>query len=687
MVRASGLTAVGVAAATAGVMLASGASAGWESTRQIDRATYADRVRAMWLGECIANWTGLRTEGKRNAPPFLTDADWGTRPPDFTSGGPIDYYLGWGQPWGADDDTDIEYVYLHLLSQQAPGVPARLDPGVIRAGWIAHINRAIWVSNAAARELMDRGVTPPMTAIAQGLASGMTQSGDRSLMIDAQLTTEFFGALYPGMPGPALDAADGPIRATSAGYAAHASQFFVVLYALAPVAPAELSGRDRGIWLVNEARKYVPGSSKTADIVDFVLTDYLSNPDTNDWERTRDRVYERYQLNASANGFLHRAWFESAVNFATGLIALLYGEGDFKKTVRVGTLSGWDSDNGTATMGGLLGLMMGRQALVDAFAYEFDDRYWAARTRDNLPDYLTGDPAADDTLTLMAQRTIGIVDRAVADSGGRVGASSWLLPPGGAGPGVTPAAALARTPTQREMDRSANRRVAAAGGTVTATITPTPVAFEGPARIIADGREADFRGLETPPDGTPGVDRRQTSTYFASPWPPPANSVQSMQVVYDRDVTVAGVRFVEGDALLSGSAMGGWFQSVTVELSIGSVWTAVSVTPSEPLEPRGFQMIDFALPSPVTARGIRVSGPIGGTWVSAMELDALAPAPGPDAGFDLSGDGRVDAEDVYASLASPRDLDMDGAANAQDARYVRAAVRWTERSDTTAGRR
>ena len=46
----------------------------------IDRADYQDRLRAMWLGKAIANWTGLRTEGQVSTPPFLTDAAWGTNP-------------------------------------------------------------------------------------------------------------------------------------------------------------------------------------------------------------------------------------------------------------------------------------------------------------------------------------------------------------------------------------------------------------------------------------------------------------------------------------------------------------------------------------------------------------------------------------------------------------------------------
>ena len=31
----------------------------------LDRSDYRDRLRAFWMSESIANWTGLQTEGRR----------------------------------------------------------------------------------------------------------------------------------------------------------------------------------------------------------------------------------------------------------------------------------------------------------------------------------------------------------------------------------------------------------------------------------------------------------------------------------------------------------------------------------------------------------------------------------------------------------------------------------------------
>lgn len=630
-----------------------------DEPRLISRPDFEARARSMWLGQCIANWTGLRTEGRRNAPPFYTDADWGL----VRDGQLIDFVLA-QNPWLADDDTDVEYVYLDELAKN----PAALTPQRVHDAWIPHINRFIWVSNARARTLMGRGVLPPMT--------GALTANDQGLMIDAQLTTELFGLLCPGMPERALALGDPAIRATSCGYATHAAQFHAVLYALAPVAPPGLPMADRLRWMFDRARAFIPDSSKTADIADFVLADYLANPDKNNWERTRDAVYQRYQA-APVNGYRFRAWYESSVNFAGLCAGLLYGGGDYRRTVQVCTLWGWDSDNATATLGGLLGFMLGPEALAAQFpGVTFSDRFDIDRTRDGMPDHLPGDPAAQDTFTLMARRMTPIIEAQILAAGGRVDGPRglWLLPPAipaGSAPLFSPS-----NGPGSDHARSANLAVARAGGTVTATtnVFGSPPGGQGatwnPANI-ANGAESDFAGLE-PPDGLANF----MSTQGGSP---PGNTVV-LSVTYDRPVQVHTIRLTEGDHFNAPNQQGGWFESVAFEVRVNGQWVAAapaSVTPLDPAAP--FQRIDAVLPAPVTATGVRVSGPPGGAqrFVTVAELDALsAPVPAAWPTFDLNGDGRVDGADLALQAQAPRDLNGEGAADAADLDYLSRAAHW-----------
>ena len=46
-------------------------------------------------------------------------------------------------------------------------------------------------------------------------------------------------------------------------------------------------------------------------------------------------------------------------------------EKEIKETIKIGTLSGWDSDNPTSTWGGLIGFIIGKSGVEEAFDRDF----------------------------------------------------------------------------------------------------------------------------------------------------------------------------------------------------------------------------------------------------------------------------------------------------------------------------
>lgn len=610
----------------------------------LSETDYTNRLRGMWLGQCIANWTGLRTEGRHREPPFLTDAEWGLPYNGFT----LDF-TWYFSPWPADDDTDIEYVYLHEAARLGR---FEFTPEEIRDAWVLHINRDIWVSNRKARDLMQRGVLPP--------ATGMAHANIDRLMIDAQLTTELFGAAYPGMPELALRAADLPIRTTAAGYAAHAAQFYVVLYSLATQVDPALSGRDRSIWLVERGLEYIPEESKSADVIRFVLDDFLANPDPNNWELTRDRVDARYRVAAGANGFIYRDWFESSINLATGVLALLYGQGDYRRTVQVGTMSGWDSDNGTATMGGLLGLIGGTAGVQAAFpGANLSDLYDIDSRRDNMPDYVPQHAGAEDTFSMMAARMMPLVRANVMNAGGVARDGEWVLPPRRAGGEV------GLNPLTAAMMRSANNRVRAEGGVVTASASavgapPVGRGVSSPA-AFADGRESNFEGAE---------EADSQRWYYSSEGSGAA--VVEMTVLYDRPVEASIVRVMEGDHFASG----GGAQGYAAMLRVDGAWVVANGTWTTGLTTGPFQILDLVLQEAADVTGVRITASCPGGFVTCAEVDVIAgetTATAPS--FDHDSNQRLNIDDLYTFEAAPSDLDGDSAVGATDRRYMLSALR------------
>lgn len=574
--------------------------------RQIDLKTYEDRLRAMWLAQSIANWTGLLSEGKREEPPFFTDADWGR---EIAPGVVLDFELETGaNVWGSDDDTDVEYVYLQLMADHRG---PELSSTQIADGWRKYMLKEwIWVSNLSTWLSIHRGILPPATGLGAVNVYNTEPDAPGYLMIDAQLTTEFFGAIAPGLPHYALKISDLPIRSVATAYAAHAAQHFMLMYSLAPVADPSLRDREKILWLAREARKYIPGTSKTADIFDFVLADFLrlcpaeNAAGCKEWTRTRDRVYERYQKNAKANGFHYHSWFESGVNYAGGLIALFYGQGDLKRTIQIGALSGWDSDNGTATMGGLLGLLNGYEWVRRQFPGEnLSDKYNVYRTRSKrMPDYLPADPNATDTFALMAQRMLPLISQAVVNAGGKSENGVIHLP------ALPQSGQLNLSPTVALHSRSANSRFRAAGAKVLTETTGTLNAAFGKLSVIADGLEHDFSGTE--PKAAPSEAHLKGEELSAT-------------VIYPRPVELGTLRFIEGGRHNNAE---GHFTAVTPQVLVNGAWINLpgEAKQNAPITPLPNQIIDWTLPQPMQVSGIRLQGKTAGGFVSIVELDALS---------------------------------------------------------------
>lgn len=416
-----------------------------EGFRLLSRRQFQTAMQGFWLGQSLANWTGLITEMDKNTPPFYTDADWG-KPDQKSVWGEfvphatrIDFYFVTGEePWGADDDTDIEYMYQHLLDQHNTSV---LSAEQIRDGWLRHIysnddaplyqkfadskpekENFLWVSNENAYELMRKGMVPPATS--------EPANNPDAMMIDAQLTTEIFGFFAPTRPDIALRMAHLPIRTTANNEAQSIAEFYVVMHSLAASVDKNLSLKDQVFWLADQARSRLPQQSYPAQMFNYVKRSYDNNPDKNDWEKTRDGLYWHFQA-ASHDGYEYQQPYDAGINFAASLVSLFYGQGDLARTIQIGSLAGWDSDNPAATWGGLIGYLMGKAQIEKTFSRtNLSDRYWIHRTRRNFPDY-TPDAAGEDTFSQMAKRAVLIVDRVVVEEmGGFVDLDEdqWWIP-------------------------------------------------------------------------------------------------------------------------------------------------------------------------------------------------------------------------------------------------------------------
>ena len=398
----------------------------------VSRNDYFNKLKGFWLAQCIANWTGLVTEndkigniGKSNTGDFYTREDWGKKDELNLPSNKVDRYIdfvfeGTDGIWGADDDTDIEYMYQHLLYMNKT---SKLSGNQIRDGWLKHIKHEeqnyLWVSNQRALDLMISGIVPPET-------SDPVKNPDFD-MIDAQLTTEVFGFYSPGRPDFAIEMAELPIKTTARFNAEWISKFYVSMYSLAANSNPNLSIKENLLIMAEKSRDQLPNDSYASKMYDFVKKQYNEGLP---WETIRDNVYIRYQVeekdgyDITSRNLKCNGCFAAGINFAASLISLFAGEGDLKETIKLGSLMGWDSDNPTATWGGLIGFMIGHHGVEKAFNREFSEEYNIHRTRQN---FLNG----IDNFSNMANIGVFITDRVIQEElGGGIDLENnlWYIP-------------------------------------------------------------------------------------------------------------------------------------------------------------------------------------------------------------------------------------------------------------------
>ncbi len=336
---------------------------------------YLDKVHGAWLAIMVANHTGLPYEGQYLAEP-----------------GPAhNIELALLDQWSTDDDTAVEWVDLHILETHG------LDPtyAQIRDEWVDHLNHDIWVSTLRARELMAEGVIPPDTGSAVLNPEGVWS-------IDAQLQTELFGLIAPGLPDQATRRATYFARVTNSGLAVDVSAFYATMYALAffeSDVPA----------LIATAQTHFPADSPANQIVDNVIAWHQRYP--TDWRQTRALIKAAYDDDPM--------WWASKVNFAGTMMALLYGAGDLRQTLTIAALAGWDADNNMTTAAGLLGLIHGYQNLPDSMRTASDVYY---------NEDVTGDLPRYQTISEIAARTQALAEQVIEQAGGRVQDGVYYIP-------------------------------------------------------------------------------------------------------------------------------------------------------------------------------------------------------------------------------------------------------------------
>ncbi|MDA0327211.1 MAG: ADP-ribosylglycohydrolase family protein [Bacteroidetes bacterium] len=375
--------------------------------RKISEDELKDKISGFWIGQLTGNYLGLPFENRYVEEPipilidriytYKDDASLKINRQDWRGYLPIMIDAFWGA--FADDDTDIEFVTLHAVEQYG----LDLNYAEITKEWKEHINRKIWVANRTARNLMDKGFVAPYT--------GHKENNKNWFQIDAQLVNEIWGVFYPGMTQLAVDRSLWGAKITNDDWGTHPT---IAYGAMISAAFFESDPETLVKFAIDKLPKYGPFYEGVNDVLKW-------HKQHDDWRIVRKKIHDKYYSYENEKSKAPVSVVSSLNNGLVGIMAILYGNGDFMKTVGIAVSAGYDCDNQAATVGGLMGVIHGSKAIPDELTkkipiYEewsepFNNIY-INFTRDNL--------SVATPIDEIVMRIFNISKTAILENGGRI---------------------------------------------------------------------------------------------------------------------------------------------------------------------------------------------------------------------------------------------------------------------------
>ena len=296
-----------------------------------------NKIKGGWAGQTIGVSYGAPTEFKfrEQIIPDSVEISWDGE----------NHIKNWMQKFpGLYDDIYMDLTFVEVFERL--GIDAPVDS---LANAFAYAGYMLWEANQTARYNILNGIMPP--------ASGHWKNNPHADDIDFQIESDFAGLMSPGMPNAASAICDKVGHIMNYGDGWYGGVYMAAMYSLAFVT-------NNVETVVKEALKCIPQNSRFYKCISEVIDTYEANPD--DWKTAWQLIADDWDdENACPTGVFEPYNIDAVINSAYVVIGLLYGNGDFGKTIEIATRCGQDSDCNPASAGGILGTMLGYDNIPD----------------------------------------------------------------------------------------------------------------------------------------------------------------------------------------------------------------------------------------------------------------------------------------------------------------------------------
>jgi ADP-ribosylglycohydrolase len=324
-----------------------------------------DKIYGGWLGRCAGCLLGKPVEGLskeqieewlkiagayplRDYFPPIRDLpedapNWLKNRLSFIKKREASVLLGQINRMARDDDIDYTIIGLHILENYGP------DFTTINVGetWLYLLPYwQVYTAERAAYRNLVNGLEPPETA---------TYMNPYREWVGAQIRADMWGYVTPGMPDRAAELAYRDARLSHVKNGIYGEMFVSAM-----ISAAFITNDIKEI--IEIGLSAIPKKSRLAEAVRDVIA---WSREFSDWKDTWNKIFEKY-------GHYHSV--HTINNAAIVLMGLLYGDGDYEKSITISVMGGLDTDCNGATTGSILGVMLGAEALPDKWIKPLNDR-------------------------------------------------------------------------------------------------------------------------------------------------------------------------------------------------------------------------------------------------------------------------------------------------------------------------
>lgn len=306
--------------------------------------SYYDKVYGGWYGKCLGGAAGAPVEGYKQ----FIEVD------DFTS---------IFRPDWPNDDLDLQLLWLETLELKGHTITSRdLADAWVAKCWYPFFEYGYFLKN------YKRGIQPPL--------SGVFNNAFFKESMGCPIRSEIWALTHPGDPVAAaryakmdgtLDHADNSVWAEQLLAALESMAFFESNIEL----------------LLEKGLSYIPSDCRLAQCVRMVMNAHRNDP--TDWIGARSRVLK---------SFGSQDFTSSIQNLGFTVIALLYGEGDMRKTINIALQCGYDADCTCASAAAIVGIVTGFNQLDEELKTLIQDTFVIGidvQRRSNLIQHLAED--------------------------------------------------------------------------------------------------------------------------------------------------------------------------------------------------------------------------------------------------------------------------------------------------------